>query len=153
MVNYPNVSAMPNRAFGSPPVDPYGGTNPQNDRPITYGGMVPVASIEEVLKYPVQPGVCVHFKDMYNNYIYTKTQGFSQMERPVLEAYETTKVDFESLLPENKKLANFATLEQMNELTGVISQLAQQVADLKNTNTNRPKQHHNDQRRDNNGQR
>lgn len=119
-------------------------------KPITYGGMVPVSSIEEVLKYPVQPGICIHFKDENADYIYTKTQGFSQMEKPVYEAYMLQKVDFEPLLPENKKLANFATVEQMSELTGVISQLTQEVMALKQQNTGNYNQHKkfNKQRRD-----
>ena len=140
----PNVNAMAT-------VD-----QPNTQRPITYGGMVPVSSIEEVLKYPVQPGICVHFKDENADYIYTKTQGFSQMEKPIMEAYELTKVDFESLLPENKKLANYVTVEQMSELTSVISQLTQEVMSLKTGNNvaqkqpynNKPK-HNNQQRRDN----
>lgn len=150
MVNNPNMYAQPNRPM-VPQQGPYN-NDIQQPKPIVYGGMVPVSSIEDVLKYPVQPGVCVHFKDENADYIYTKTQGFSQMEKPILEAYELHKVDFDALLPENKKLANYVTVEQMNELTGVISQLAQQVADLKNIEANKPKQYHNNQRRNDNGQ-
>jgi len=119
-------------------------------KPITYGGMVPVSSIEEVLKYPVQPGICIHFKDENADYIYTKTQGFSQMEKPVYEAYMLQKVDFEPLLPENKKLANYVTVEQMSELTGVLSQLTQEVMALKQQNTGNYNLHkkYNKQRRD-----
>lgn len=119
-------------------------------KPITYGGMVPVSSIEEVLKYPVQPGICIHFKDENADYIYTKTQGFSQMEKPVYEAYMLQKVDFEPLLPENKKLANYVTVEQMSELTGVLSQLTQEVMALKQQNSYKPK--HDKQRREQNEQ-
>lgn len=114
-------------------------------RQIVYGGMIPVSSIEEVLKYPVEPGVCIHFKDTTEDYIYTKTQGFSQMEKPTYEAYHTERTDFESLLPVNKKLANYATVEQMGDLTNVISQLAKEVASLKNNRSYKP---HNKQRRD-----
>lgn len=119
-------------------------------KPITYGGMVPVSSIEEVLKYPVQPGICIHFKDENADYIYTKTQGFSQMEKPVYEAYMLQKVDFEPLLPENKKLANYVTVEQMSELTGVLSQLTQEVMALKQQNTGNYHKKFNKQRRDDN---
>ena len=124
--------------------------NNGQQKPITYGGMVPVSSIEEVLKYPVQPGICIHFKDENADYIYTKTQGFSQMEKPVYEAYMLQKVDFEPLLPENKKLANYVTVEQMSELTGVLSQLTQEVMALKQQNTGNynPHKKFNKQRRD-----
>ena len=117
--------------------------NNAKQKPITYGGMVPVSSIEEVLKYPVQPGICIHFKDENADYIYTKTH--------IYEAYPRQKVDFESLLPENKKLANYVTVEQMSELTGVLSQLTQEVMALKQQSTGNNNSHrkfNNKQRRD-----
>ena len=60
------------------------------------------------------------------------------------------KVDFEPLLPENKKLANYVTVEQMSELTGVLSQLTQEVMALKQQNTGNYNTHkkYNKQRRD-----
>lgn len=124
----------------------------ESRRQIVYGGMIPVSSIEEVLKYPVEPGVCVHFKDTTEDYIYTKTQGFSQMEKPTYEAYHTERVDFESLLPVNKKLANYATVEQVSDLTAVISQLTKEIATLKNSVAPTYKPKYNKQRRDENEQ-
>lgn len=147
MVNS-NSMCIPQPAnYRSGPPNLYQSNDNQQQRPIIYGGMVPVNGPDEVLKYPVQPGVCVHFKDENADYIYTKTQGFSQMEKPILEAYELNKVDFESLLPENKKLANYVTVDQMSELTSVISQLTQEVMSLKNGQQYYKPKHH-EKRRD-----
>ena len=136
--------------FGQPKPNSMSVDNNAQQKPITYGGMVPVSSIEEVLKYPVQPGIRMYFEDEMAGYIYTKTQGFSQMEKPIYEAYPRQKVDFESLLPENKKLANYVTVDQMSELTGVLSQLTQEVMALKqqSTGNNNPHKKFNKQRRD-----
>lgn len=139
--------------FGQPNPNAMTVDNNVQQKPITYGGVVPVSSIEEVLKYPVQPGIRMYFEDEMAGYIYTKTQGFSQMEKPIYEAYPRQKVDFESLLPENKKLANYVTVDQMSELTGVLSQLTQEVMALKqqSTGNNNPhKKFNNKQRREDN---
>ncbi len=136
--------------FGQPNPNSMTVDNNVQHKPITYGGVVPVSSIEEVLKYPVQPGIRMLFEDEMAGYIYAKTQGFSQMEKPIYEAYPRQKVDFESLLPENKKLAKYVTVEQMSELTGVLSQLTQEVMALKQQNTGNynPHKKFNKQRRD-----
>ena len=87
-----------------------------------------VDSIEEVQKCPVQPGVTVFFKDKNQDYIYTK---YLDGDKPVYHAYSLKEVDFESLLPMNKKLAEYATVEQVSALTAVISDLTKEVAALK----------------------
>ena len=47
--------------------------------------------IEEARNYPVAPGNSVTFKDETSPYVYTKTQGFSQLDRPVFEKYRLVK--------------------------------------------------------------
>lgn len=114
--------------------------NQNPDRIIHYNPMIVVKSIEEVPKHPVAPGNSVSFMDENSSYIYTKTQGPSPMDKPECRAFEINEVDFESLLPENKKLAGLATVEQVNQLTSVIQVLANEVSELKgmvvNSHTN-----------------
>ena len=90
-----------------------------------------IDSIEEVQKCPVQPGVVVYFKDKKQDYIYTKSIDGDNIS---YKAYQMKEVDFESLLPMNKKLAEYATVEQVGELTSLMSQLTKEIAELKRAN-------------------
>ena len=45
----------------------------------------------EARNYPIAPGNSVTFKDENAPYVYTKTQGFSQLDRPVFEKYRLVK--------------------------------------------------------------
>lgn len=56
-------------------------------------GFVSVRNIEEAMRYPVAPGNSVTFKDETSPYVYTKTMGFSQFDRPIFERYRITKED------------------------------------------------------------
>lgn len=63
---------------------------------IQNGGLVSVRGINEARNYPVAPGNSVTFKDENSPYIYTKTMGFSQLDRPIFEVFRLTKEDFTS---------------------------------------------------------
>lgn len=63
----------------------------QQPMQIQNGGLVSVRGIEEARNYPVAPGNSVTFKDETSPYVYTKTQGFSQLDRPVFEKYRLVK--------------------------------------------------------------
>lgn len=81
---YQQQQFFPNFQYGSfqPP------TMPQAQQQIQNGGFVSIRSMEEAQNYPVAPGNSVTFKDENAPYIYTKTMGFSQLERPVFEVYK-----------------------------------------------------------------
>lgn len=68
---------------------------PQQSQQIQSSGLVSVRSIEEAMRYPVAPGNSVTFKDETAPYVYTKTMGFSQFDRPVFEKYRITKEETE----------------------------------------------------------
>lgn len=80
---------------------------PNNPQQAQNGGIVSVRSEEEARNYPVAIGNVVTFKDESAPYIYTKTMGFSQYDRPVFERYKreveeikepnVAKTDIESL--------------------------------------------------------
>lgn len=61
------------------------------------GGFVSVRSEVEAMNYPVRQGMSVTFKDETAPYIYTKTMGFSQMDRPIFEKYKLIKEEEESV--------------------------------------------------------
>lgn len=54
-------------------------------------GIITVRSIDEARMYPVAPGNSITFRDENAPYIYTKTMGFSQLERPIFEKYRLMK--------------------------------------------------------------
>lgn len=54
-------------------------------------GLVSVRGINEARNYPVAPGNSVTFKDETAPYIYTKTMGFSQLDRPTFEIFRLVK--------------------------------------------------------------
>lgn len=63
----------------------------QPPQQIQSSGFISVRNIEEALRYPVAPGNSVTFKDETAPYVYTKTMGFSQLDRPVFEKYRLIK--------------------------------------------------------------
>ena len=66
---------------------------PQQSAPfqIQNGGFVPIRSEQDARNYPVAPGNSVTFKDETAPYVYTKTMGFSQLDRPIFEKYKLIK--------------------------------------------------------------
>lgn len=68
---------------------------PQNQQ-IQNGGLVSVRSEEEARNYPVAPGNSVTFKNESAPFVYTKTMGFSQLDRPVFERFRLVKEDAEN---------------------------------------------------------
>ena len=57
----------------------------------TSSGFETVRSEEEARNYPVAYGNSVTFRDENAPYIYTKTMGFSQLDRPVFDKYKLVK--------------------------------------------------------------
>lgn len=58
-------------------------------------GFVTVRNIQEAQSYPVAPGNSVMFRDENAPYVYTKTMGYSQLERPTFERYRLVKEDIQ----------------------------------------------------------
>lgn len=68
---------------------------PQNQQiqQIQNGGLVSVLSEADARNYPVALGNSVTFKDEKLPYVYVKTMGFSQLDRPVFEKFRLVKED------------------------------------------------------------
>lgn len=54
--------------------------------------IISVRNEQEARNYPVAYGNSVTFKDESTPYIYTKTMGFSQLDKPVFKRYQLTEV-------------------------------------------------------------
>lgn len=61
----------------------------------TQNGFVSVRNEQEARNYPIAPGNSITFKDETSPYVYTKTMGFSQLDRPTFERYKLVKEDVE----------------------------------------------------------
>ena len=64
---------------------------PAQNSPSSRNDFIVVRSEDEARSYPVAFGNTVTFKDENEPYIYTKTMGMSQMDRPVFEKYKLVK--------------------------------------------------------------
>ena len=70
---------------------------PQVQPQIQNIGFISVPSEEVARNYPVAPGNSVTFKNENAPYVYTKTMGFSQLDRPAFEKYKLVKEDVEEV--------------------------------------------------------
>lgn len=57
--------------------------------------IIPIPSEVDARNYPVANGNSVTFRDENKPYIYVKTMGYSQLDRPIFEKYKLTKEDIE----------------------------------------------------------
>lgn len=73
------------------PIYPNQNYYPPNTMQIQNGGFVSVRCEDEARNYPIELGKSITFKDEALPYIYTKTMGFSQLDRPIFEKYRLVK--------------------------------------------------------------
>lgn len=102
---------------------------PQQQMPqIQNGGFVSVRNETEAMNYPVAHGMSVTFKDETAPYIYTKTMGFSQMDRPTFEKYKLVKEDIKVNEPqeEPKNTVLDDVKSEISALWGEINALKEQ---------------------------
>ena len=110
----------------------------QQQQQIQNGGFIPVPSEDYARNYPVAPGNSVTFKDEKQPYVYTKTMGFSSLDRPVFEKFRLVKE--EEYLPENapktdeKKMdidmSVYALKSDLDALAAQVTQLSATVEKL-----------------------
>lgn len=59
----------------------------QQVQQVQTNGIITVRNREEAISYPIAPGNSLTFKHETEPYIYTKTLGFSQFDRPIFEVF------------------------------------------------------------------
>ena len=111
-MNYPNYF------YGQQPMQ-------QQTMQIQNGGFVSVRSELEARNYPVAYGNSITFKDETAPYVYTKTMGFSQLDRPVFEKFKLVREDAQeqNLEPENKKVDNSSLDKVKDEIKAIWSEI------------------------------
>lgn len=70
---------------------------PQQQQTLQNGGFVSAPNEAYARNYSVAPGNSVTFKDEFAPYVYTKTMGFSQLDRPIFEKYRLVKEEPEDI--------------------------------------------------------
>lgn len=116
----------------------------QNNTPqIQNGGFVSVRSEDEARNYPVAPGTSITFKNEIAPYIYTKTMGFSQLDRPIFDRFKLIKEDVseaqistENVQTEN--LPQYALQADFEVIRGQIDVLQGEVDLLKEQSARKP---------------
>lgn len=110
---------------------------------IQNGGFVSVRSKQEALMWPIAPGSSITFKDETAPYVYTKTMGFSQLDRPQFETYRLIKEDEpearqnavqqgqQTRAIDNTKTAEYALKSDLEILVTAYNKLQSEIEKLK----------------------
>ncbi len=105
--------------------------------PVQSGSLISVHNEEEARMYPIAPGNSVTFKDENTPYIYTKTMGFSQLDRPIFEKYKLIKEDIPQNTPQQQQ-NNDSKYALKNDVANLMSQIAdiqEEILALKSKST------------------
>lgn len=109
---------------------------PVQQQQIQTSGFIPVPSEEMARNYPVAPGNSVTFKNENAPYVYTKTMGFSQLDRPIFEKYKLVKEDAPVSEKSEQIETNYNSIientnEKINSLNEEILRLWDEINTLK----------------------
>jgi uncharacterized glyoxalase superfamily metalloenzyme YdcJ len=105
----------------------------QGQYQIQNGGFICVPSEEDARRYPVDPGNSVTFKNENAPYVYTKTMGFSQLDRPLFEKFRLVKEEDIDVQNEENKTNEASDSEPIKYL--VQEDLSPLVKDIKHLQT------------------
>ena len=128
MPNYYNQYPYPTGYYQ--PQQPQQQTVPQ----IQNGGFISVRNESEARSYPVAHGNSVTFKDETAPYVYTKTMGSSQLDRPIFEKFRLVKEEVAeaSEMPQKENNAPQVDISTINELKGEIEAIWSEIEGIKN---------------------
>lgn len=98
------------------------------------GGFISVRTEEDARNYPVAPGNSITFMSETEPYVYTKTMGFNQLDRPSFKKYklveEPNSAQFQA---ENEKADNCEKEKaEFEHIWSEIDHLKKEIKSLKN---------------------
>lgn len=124
---YGNLSTPPIQAQNQPPVN-------------SMGGFIPVQNENEARMYRLAPGTSATFIDENAPYCYTKTEGVSQLDRPIFKRFRLVEeVDTVQNAPERAQsaaensgidLSEYALKADMDALASRIAMIQAQIEKL-----------------------
>ena len=97
---------------------------------------ITVRSETEARNYPVAYGNSVTFKDENAPYVYSKTMGFSQLDKPVFEKYRLVKEDVQEEEIPKKECGCESLKTQITSLEERINSLWSEVETMKKRKDN-----------------
>lgn len=123
---YPNYYQQPQPMMQQPQVQ-------QQAPQIQNGGFVSVRNESEARAYPVAPGNSITFKDETAPYVYTKTMGFSQLDRPIFEKFKLVKEDVVETqnLPQNDDSDKEAMSDTLSHLKAEIEDVRDEIDSIR----------------------
>lgn len=129
MANYNNYYPY-NPYYAQPYQSTAQQTQPQQ---IHNGGYVSVRSEDEVLMYPVAPGNSVTFINELAPYIYKKTMGFSQFDKPIFEKFKVVKEEAQisPVSEEKEKTTNDISYAEKSEIEALQSEIKALKGEIK----------------------
>lgn len=103
---------------------------------IQNSGFVSVRNEQEARNYPIAPGNSVTFKDENQPYVYVKTMGFSQLDRPNFEKFRLVKEEeiqaqTATANGENQLIANNVDYALKTDLTDLQMAFSAEIETLK----------------------
>lgn len=104
--------------------------NTNNQPQIQNGGVIiNIPSEADARSFPVALGNSITFKDENAPYIYVKTMGFSQLDRPVFDKYRLVKEEAEIVQKDPK--TDSADKISLEDLEGQIEAIKGEISDIK----------------------
>ena len=97
---------------------------PNQQPQIQNGGLISVRNEMEARNYPIASGTSITFKDENSPYVYTKTMGFSQLDRPTFEKFRLVREDVSEaqIQPQTQKPINLSTYVEKAEFEALRSE-------------------------------
>lgn len=107
--------------------------NIQQTQQVQNNGIITVRNKQEAFNYPIAPGNSLTFKNETEPYIYTKTLGFSQLDRPVFEVFRLERENVTTeVIPEQPAVEqSFLTIENAALMQNEINTLKEEIKFLK----------------------
>ena len=98
---------------------------------IQNGGFVSVRNEEEARNYPVGLGTSVTFITDNRQHVYSKTMGFSQLDRPIFDKYRLVKEETESESTPDDNIITYAEKSQIEALQAQINDITAEIEELR----------------------
>lgn len=105
----------------------------QPQQTVQSGNLISVPNESEARMYPIAPGNSVTFKDENAPFIYTKTMGFSLLDRPVFERYKRVDEAPQENVSQPVE-TKYALKNDLVELINKVAELQDEILALKDDN-------------------
>lgn len=103
-------------------------------------GFVSVRNEEDARNYPVAPGNSITFMSETEPYVYTKTMGFNQLDRPSFKKYKLVEEpNSVQIQAENEKVDNLSSEKEKAEFERIWSEIDHLKKEIKSLKNPRPR--------------